>query len=148
MIVAAAGSRPIPAPPPSRSSAPTRNAAAKAGAWWRENGAATNAARAPKLRDWAKRVDYWRRYRADHPDQTRRDNERRRRAKQTAKRAAKQDTRRRISVGMLRDIRALTPETAAKQDTIHRRVEGIVDFLLWKEGAAKQDAMFPAGASA
>lgn len=114
--------------------------------WWRAN-AAYNAARASKLRAWAKNTGYWRRYRAGHPDYTRRDNERRRQAKGAAKRAAKQDVRRAIAVGKLRDILALTPDPAAKQDMILRRVDGLVDYLLWKEGAAKQKDMVLASAA-
>jgi hypothetical protein len=31
--------------------------------------------------------------------------------------------------------------SAAKQDAVHRRVDGILDYLFWKESAAKQDAV-------
>jgi hypothetical protein len=107
--------------------------------WWRDNGADTDAARRPKLRAWAKAAGYWRQYRAGHPDYVRRENERRCRTHRRTFRAAKQDMRRQISVGKLRDIRALAPATAAKQDMIHRQTLEVVDYLLWKEGAAKQD---------
>lgn len=116
-------------------------------AWWRANGPATNAARAPKVRAWAACKGYWRHYRASHPDYVRRDNQRRTSALKLARRSAKQDTIRRIAVGKLNDILALAPEMSAKQDTIHRRVDGIMDYLLWKEGSAKQDSMSPAGAA-
>jgi hypothetical protein len=55
--------------------------------------------------------------------------------------------RRAIAVGKLRDILALTPDPAAKQDMILRRVDGLVDYLLWKEGAAKQKDMVLASAA-
>lgn len=115
--------------------------------WWRDNGSELDAARASKHNTWAKDTSYWRNYRATRPDYVRRDNERRRQGRRKTARAANQDTRRQISVGKLRDIQALRPETAANQDTIHRRVEGLVDYLLWKEGAANQDTIAPAGSS-
>lgn len=94
-----------------------------------------------KIRAWAKTYpDYWRHYRAIHPDYTQKDNERRRRARRALFRAAKQDAIREIAVGKLRDIRAILPKSAAKHDAITRRTEALVDFLFWKESAAKRDA--------
>jgi hypothetical protein len=112
--------------------------------WWRNNGTELDAARTFKRKAWAKNTAYWRNYRADNPDYVRRDNERRRQSRQKAARAANQDMRRQISVGKLRDILSLRPETAANQDMIHRRVEGLENFLLWKEGAANQEPIAPA----
>jgi hypothetical protein len=107
--------------------------------WWQGNGSECNSNRRQKLRTWARKTNYYPTYRANNPDYVRRDNARRFRAHQAARDAAKQDMRREISVGMLRDIQALTDDDAAKQDMIHRRVTGILDFLFWKENAAKQD---------
>jgi hypothetical protein len=101
------------------------------------------------MRAWAKTYpDYWRRYRADHPTYARRDNERRRRSRQAVRRAAKPNTIREIAVEKLRDIRSIPLENAAKPNAIVRRVEGLLDFLLWKESAAKANAIaivVPAG---
>lgn len=138
--------------------------------WWRDNGAACNANRRQKLRTWAGAIHYYPTYRAEHPDYVARDNLRRRKAHEAARRAAKQEMRReisvdevvgsppahpqnaakqdmsrQISVGKLRDIQAWRPENAVNQDMIVRRVDGILDFLLWKEGAAKQDSTDAAG---
>lgn len=45
------------------------------------------------------------------------------------------------AVDKLLDIRAMTADSSAKQDAIARRVEGILDYLFWREGSAKQDVM-------
>jgi hypothetical protein len=93
-----------------------------------------------KIRAWARTYpDYWRRYRATHPDYVQNDNKRRRRARKIAASAAKQDAIRQIAVGKLRDIQAMAPDGAAKQDAITRRTVALLDFLLWKESAAKRD---------
>jgi len=96
--------------------------------------------RRDKIRAWAKTYpDYWRHYRATHPDYVQNDNKRRRQARKIMFCAAKQDAIGQIAVGKLRDIRAIAPESAAKHDAITRRTEALVDFLLWKESAAKRD---------
>lgn len=110
--------------------------------WWGANGRECDHARAAKRRAWA--TGYQSRYRAEHLDYVARDNARRRKARQAAHRAVNQDMRRRISVGKLRDIQALEPENAVNQDIIHRRVDGLLDYLLWKEGAVNQDNTDPA----
>ena len=51
--------------------------------------------------------------------------------------AAKQTAIREIAVEKLRRIRSGEPEGAAKQTAIARRVEAVVEFLIWKESAAK-----------
>lgn len=112
--------------------------------WWRDNGRELDVARANKHKTWARKTGYQSHYRADHPDYVLRDNVRRRRARQVVRRAVIQDISRQTSVGKLRDIQAFQPENAVNQDMIHRRVDGILDFLLWKEGAVIQDTTDPA----
>ena len=90
---------------------------------WRQQNQDCNKGRGPKIREWAKAYpDYWRQYRRYHPEYAAKDNQRRRTARQRAK-------------------------NAAKRNEIHRRVEGILDYLLWKELSAKQNEMasVPAG---
>ena len=61
-------------------------------------------------------TDYWQNYRKEHPDYVEKDNKRRHASHKKEK-------------------------NAAKQDTIQRRQNGILDYLIWKESAAKQDAI-------
>lgn len=107
--------------------------------WWQKN-PGYNKGRKTKIRAWAKRYpDYWQKYRREHPDYVKKDNKRRHTSHKKEKNAAKQDAIREISVERLKSIMEIKPDSAAKQDTIQRRVKGIVDYLIWKEFAAKQD---------
>lgn len=68
-----------------------------------------------KQREWAKGYpDYWRHYRKAHP--------------QYAERERKRMRSRRAKVKIV-----------AKEDAIHRRVDGIVEYLFWREGVAKSN---------
>jgi hypothetical protein len=109
---------------------------------WRRQNPDGNKGRGPKIKVWAKAYPgYWRQYRRRHPEYAARDNQRRRSARQIAKSAAKRNEIARISLEKLESIRAIEPISAAKRNEIHRRVEGILDYLFWKESAAKQDAI-------
>ena len=115
---------------------------AKANKSWQLKNPGYGKDRKPKIQAWAKDYpDYWRKYRREHPDYAKKERRRRRSAHQKAKNAAKQDTVRQMSVEKLKSIRDLEPVSAAKQDTVHRRVNGILDYLFWKESVAKQDDM-------
>lgn len=95
-----------------------------------------------KTRDWAKQYpNYWQEYRSDHPEYRAKDNKRRCLSRKQAKNAAKQDEIREFSVEKLKSIQCFEPENAAKQDGIDRRVDSLIEYLLWKECAAKQDDM-------
>jgi hypothetical protein len=61
--------------------------------------------------------------------------------RQRAENVAKQDAVRKISVEKLESIRDSEADSVAKQDAVHRRVNGILDYLFWKENVAKQDNM-------
>jgi hypothetical protein len=61
--------------------------------------------------------------------------------------SAKQDAIRQISVERLRGIRAIGAEIPAKQDAMFRRTDALLDFLIWKEGSAKHDAIVSAAAT-
>jgi hypothetical protein len=110
--------------------------------WWKNNPVYEYKYRKEKTRNWAKEYpDYWKNYRRGHPDYVEKDNRRRRTRHKKAKNAAKQDTMRKISVDKLKGIQEIRPDFSAKQDTLNRRVDGILDYLFWKESSAKQDGM-------
>lgn len=107
--------------------------------WWLQN-SDYNKGRGSKIRAWAKAYpNYWRKYRREHPDYAEKERRRRRSTHKRAKNAAKQNTITQISLKKLESIRDLEPISAAKQNAIHRRVNGILDYLFWKESAAKQN---------
>ena len=109
--------------------------------WWLKN-PDYGKSRNPKIRTWAREhPNYWCKYRKKHPDYVRKERQRRRSAHKRAKNAAKQDAVRKIAVEKLESIRDLEPISAAKQDPVQRRVDGILNYLFWKESAAKQDGM-------
>ncbi len=109
--------------------------------WWAQN-PGYNKGRGPKIRDWAKAYpSYWQKYRKEHPDYAKKERQRRCSAHKRTKNAAKQNAISQFSLEKLESIRNLEPLSAAKQNTIHRRVNGILDYLFWKESIAKQDAI-------
>lgn len=109
---------------------------------WRINNQNYGRSRKQKIRDWAKEYpNYWQRYRREHPDYAQKERQRMRSVRQRAKNVAKQDAVRKISVEKLKSIRGFEPDFVAKQDAVHRRVDGILDYLFWKESVAKQDLM-------
>lgn len=94
-----------------------------------------------KKRGWAKAYpDYWQQYRAAHPDYATRERERMRHKRRRGVRVANQDAWRSMAVEKLAAIAAKTPETVANQDVCDRRVDDMLDFLIWKEGVANRDA--------
>jgi hypothetical protein len=93
-----------------------------------------------KIHAWVKGYpNYWHKYRKEHPDYVARDNRRRCSSYKKRKISAKQDAVRQISVEKLESIRDLELVSSAKQDAVHRRVDGILNYLFWKESSAKQD---------
>jgi len=56
-----------------------------------------------------------------------------------AKNVAKQDAIRQIAVCKIQDIQKDEAPNVAKQDVIFRRVDRVLEYLLWKEGVAKQE---------
>ncbi len=70
-----------------------------------------------------------------------RDNRRRKKGRDRAKNAAKQDAIGKISVEELASIPRWTPENAAKQDVMDRRVDTLLDWFLCRMRAAKQDGI-------
>jgi len=98
--------------------------------------------RRSKVRAWAAAVQYWPRYRQAHPEYTERDNRRRRRAYRRSALSAKQITTAAVTRRKLQDLTAMKePASSAKQIAIDRRVDHVVDFLVWKEHSAKQSSI-------
>ena len=94
-----------------------------------------------KKRGWAKAYpNYWRHYRAAHPAYRQRDNARRRRSRRHHQSAANQDAYRQIAVDKLRAIAEIAPGRTANRDAYDRRVNKVLEFLVWKEDAANRDA--------
>lgn len=92
-----------------------------------------------KKHAWAQCRGYWRAYRREHPAYRARDNQRRRNAYRRAKFSANQDKRREIAVDKLRSIRDMAANLSANQDMMPRRVEGILEYLFWKESSANRN---------
>lgn len=87
-----------------------------------------------KIRDWARQYpDYWRGYRAEHPAYRERERRRMQAKRGHVIRVAKRDVLRQMAVERLRDIQAQGAEFVAKRDVLDRRVEGVLEFLVWKE---------------
>ncbi|MBU4122498.1 MAG: hypothetical protein ABII20_03110 [Candidatus Omnitrophota bacterium] len=109
--------------------------------WWKKN-PGYNKDRKVTIRCWLQaHPDYWREYRKAHPDYVRKDSKRRCNKYRQEKLSAKQDLIREISVGKLKSIKEIRPDSSAKQDPIQRRQNGIIDYLYWKESSAKQDVI-------
>jgi len=105
-----------------------------------------NYRKAPDVRNkthaWAKCYpDYWRQYRATNAKYRERERLRMAAKRRKARRVAKQTRRREVAVEKLRKLESPGPKTVAKQTGIARRVNGVVQFLLWKEGVAKQTSI-------
>jgi len=94
--------------------------------------------RGVKIRQWADRTQYWKRYRATHPDYVGKDNKRRVLSRKRLKVSAKQTAIREITVNKLNSIRNIHPVLSAKQATMNRRLNELIDVLIWKEVSAKQ----------
>lgn len=107
---------------------------------WRARHPGYEKSRRLKKQAWTKQTpDYWKTYRREHPAYRIRDNNMRRTRHKRAKNAARQDAIREKSVERLQSIPRYEVETAARQDTMDRRVDAVVEYLLWKERAARQD---------
>lgn len=92
-----------------------------------------------KVQAWAKSYpNYWSDYRRRHPEYRARDNIRRCKKAKRVNHSAKQAEYRKIAVDKLSCIAQIGPEFSAKQDVYYRRVDGLIDYLFWKESSAKQ----------
>lgn len=107
---------------------------------WRLKNHGYERSRREKINNWAKTYpNYWQKYRREHPDYTTRDNQRRVLSRQKASMSAKQDQITQFSLEKLESIKKMRVICSAKQDQINRRINEVVNFLLWKELSAKQN---------
>lgn len=107
---------------------------------WREANPGPDPGRASKIRAWARRRMYWKGYRRDHATYRAREKTRMRSMRQRVKRVAKRDSLSEMAVGKIREIQGLECENVAKRDSLARRMEGVLGFLLWKENVARRDS--------
>ena len=107
---------------------------------WRLRNPGYDKSRADKKSAWARERVYYPNYRRAHPDYAARDNKRRRKAHKARKCAANQATRREIAVGRLESLCTISPDFAANQDAIARRVEVLADYLFPEERAANRNS--------
>lgn len=92
-----------------------------------------------KIRAWAKaHPDYWQRYRAGQPAYQDRERQRMRSKRSRLRRVAKQAVIGQITVEKLLAVKRIRPKSVAKQAVIARRVDALVDVLIWREAVAKQ----------
>ena len=106
---------------------------------WRKNNPRYNDYRKEKIKSWAKEYpDYWKKYRKEHPVYVEKDNKRRSTRHKKGKIAAKQDAISQIFVEKLKSIQENRANYAAKQDAIDRRIDSLLESLIWKESSAKQ----------
>lgn len=109
--------------------------------WWNKN-AGYNKSRKAKIKAWARNYpNYWQKYRKKHPDYVARDNRRRCSVYRKRKISAKQDQLAQISLEKLESIKKFEVVSSAKQDQLHSQVNGILDYLFWKEFSAKQNTL-------
>lgn len=109
---------------------------------WLAKNPGWTAGRRVKARQWSQAYpDYWRNYRAGHPEYRERECLRKKRYRVLC--AAKQDAIRQNPVGYLLEVRRLGPKNAAKQDAIGQRLDGVLDYLTVRACAAKQDDIAP-----
>jgi hypothetical protein len=94
--------------------------------------------RGAKIREWAARTAYWKRYRQSHPEYVRKDTKRRILARKRLKVSAKQTTIHQITVDKLNSIRKHELVLSAKHTAMDRRIDSLIDLLIWKEVSAKQ----------
>lgn len=115
---------------------------ARANKSWRARHPDYEKSRRLKKLAWIKlHPGYWKEYRNTHPSYREMDNRRRKASRKLAQNAARQDAIRESAVEKLQCIPRFEPETAARQDTMDRRVDYVVEYLLWKERAARQDGI-------
>lgn len=86
--------------------------------------------------------DYWRRYRREHPVYYQQDLLRRRKAYRRGRSSANETLIADVSRRKLAALEALLPPNlSANETSIDRRVELVVDYLVWKARSAKEVSM-------
>lgn len=101
---------------------------------WRKRNPDSLAARKLKTTAWAKAYpDYWKRYRAEHPDYRRRERQRMRKKRRRARCVAKERQIRRIVVENLMQVQDTMKKTVANEIPMHRAFLTLVETLLFRE---------------
>lgn len=104
------------------------------------------ASRRLKQRAWAQAFPgYWRRRRQRDAEYRERERHRMRLKRRRERRVAKQTVMREILVEKLLAVKRTGRKTVAKQTVMARRVDALVDALVWKERVARQRVMATAG---
>jgi hypothetical protein len=86
--------------------------------------------------------DYWRRYRQEHPAYYQQDLLRRRKAYRRGRSSANETLIADVSRRKLAALEAfLPPNLSANETSIDRRIELVVDYLVWKARSAKEVSM-------
>lgn len=105
---------------------------------WRSKDAEWRQARQVKVRQWARQHQYWQSWRSKHPEY--RSREALRMRTKRAEAVAKQEVLLSDPLGYLRRIRYGPPlPGVAKQDLLARRLDEVLEYLIAREGVAKQD---------
>lgn len=108
---------------------------------WHKKHPEYDQSRRHKIRAWAKKNDYWKEYRLKHPQYRKHEAARMRARRLKLGCVAKRDALRQIAVEKLVTIQAIRPENVAKRDVYDRRVDKVLEFLIWNEGVAKRDSL-------
>lgn len=109
---------------------------------WRKRNPGYEKSRRFKINAWARSYPaYWREYREKHPDYAGKDNLRRGIRKKKRKSSAKQNAIRQSFLERFKNIKNLSAESSAKQNTIPSHINLVLDYLLWRDCSAKQDAI-------
>ena len=94
----------------------------------------------PKVRAWAEGYPaYWQRWRAGNMEYREREKLRMRAKRKRARRVAKETGMRQILVEKLRTACKTEPETVANDTGRDRRVDALVEVLIWKETVANRN---------
>ena len=109
---------------------------------WRTRHPGYDKSRRLKKRDWAqKNGNYWRRYRQEHPEYRAQEKQRMQASRDRAKNVANQDAIGTIFVEKLKHIQSDEPKNVANQDVMARRINSLIECLVWKVLVARQDGM-------
>ena len=106
---------------------------------WRRANPGQDKSRRVKIRAWAGRRGYWKAYRRRNAGYRAREKERMRSSRRRSKSVAKRESLNEMAVEKIREIQSVGGENVAKRDSLARRMEGVLGFLLWKENVAKRD---------
>lgn len=115
---------------------------ARANKSWRTRHPGYDKSRKLKKRDWAQKSDdYWRRYRQQHSEYRAREKQRMQANRDRAKNVANQDAISDMFVEKLKSIQCDDQKNVANQDLMARRINSLIDCLVWNVIVARQNGM-------